>query len=116
MNIEEGLANEYEILSAVKGISVNRLRELAEAERCGRVVILPCFVGDNVYLTIHGIVEETKVRTFFIGHPSYNSGEPNPSFEMVRCTNFDLPLNSFGKTVFCTREDANNSIIKKENT
>lgn len=43
-----------EIMDAVKGISLARLRELAKAEREGRLVVLPCKVGDTVYaIRIH---------------------------------------------------------------
>ena len=83
-----------------------RAAELLEADRDGRCVVLPCRVGDTVYLTARGIVEETKVRTIFLGHPSYNGGEPDPGIEMVRLTNFDVPIKSFGKTVFLTRTEA----------
>ena len=95
-------------------ISLDRLEEICNAERKGRCVTLPCNVGDTVYLIVHGYVEETKVRTFFFGHPSYNRGEPDSRYEMIRCTNFDLPMKDFGKTVFLTREDAEKAL--KEGT
>ncbi len=88
----------------------NRLREIVEAEKDGKLVVLPCKVGDTVYLIVHGYVEETKVRTFFIGHPSYNCGEPDPRYEMVRCTNYDFPMKDFGKTIFLTRAEAEEAL------
>ena len=88
------------------GIGGARFTELVDAERAGRCVVLPCKVGDTVYLTARGFVEETKVRTFFVGHPSYNRGEPDPRYEMIRLTNFDVPLKNFGKTIFITRKEA----------
>ena len=84
----------------------NHIAELIVAEQDGRCVVLPCKVGDTVYMTIRGVVEETKVRTFFVGHPSYNRGEPDPRYEMIRVTNYDIPLRDFGKTVFLTHEEA----------
>lgn len=33
-----------------EGIPIDRLRELAEADKEGRCVVLPCKVGDNVFL------------------------------------------------------------------
>ena len=87
-------------------ITLDHLRKLVQAEKDGLCVVLPCKVGDTVYLTVHGYVEETKVRTFFIGHPSYNRGEPDPRYEMVRCTNCDIPLKDFERTIFLTHPAA----------
>lgn len=95
--------------------AVNHALELFKAEKDGRLVVLPCRVGDTVYTTFRGIVEENKVRTFFLGHPSYNRGEPEPNIEMIRLTNCDVRLKSFGKTVFLTREEAE-AALKKEAT
>ena len=39
--------NEIELLPAIG--SYDRLRELAEADKAGRLVVLPCKVGDVVY-------------------------------------------------------------------
>ena len=48
--------------------SYDRLRELAEADKDGRVVVLPCKVGDTVYkvITIQAqkpVLLETQVKT-----------------------------------------------------
>lgn len=88
------------------GVTLARLRELAEADKDGRLVVLPCKVGDTVYLTIRGYVEETKVRTLFFGHPSYSGGAPDPRYYRIRCENLDLMWDAIGKTVFLTREAA----------
>lgn len=96
-----------------KQISLDRLTEICEAERDGRCVVLPCKVGDTVHLIARGYVEELKVRTFFVGHPSYNRGEPDPRYEMVRLTNADVPLKDFGKTVFLTHPEAEAALAQK---
>lgn len=49
--------------------SYTRLRELAEADKDGRVVVLPCKVGDTVYrvFTVDGrepVIQATQVKTF----------------------------------------------------
>ena len=31
---------------------IDRLRELAEADKAGRLVVLPCKVGDTVYMPV----------------------------------------------------------------
>ena len=57
----------YEDIAELCG-GFDRLRELAEADKDGRVVILPCKVGDTVYrvITIGGgphVMLETKIKT-----------------------------------------------------
>lgn len=96
--------------------TVEELSSLVQARKEGRVVVLPCNVGDTVYLTARGLLEETKVRTFFVGHPSYNRGEPDPGIEMIRLTNFDVPLKYFGKTVFLTREEAKKALEEAQSS
>ena len=43
------------------GIDINRLRKLAEADRDGRVVVLPCKVGDKLYRVFAGEIFEHRV-------------------------------------------------------
>lgn len=48
--------------------SFNRLRELAEADKDGRLVVLPCKVGDTVYLLFAGnpnnpVISTLKINT-----------------------------------------------------
>lgn len=96
------------------GIPLDRLEAICAAEKDGRCVTLPCKVGDIVYLTIHGYVEETKVRTFFVGHPSYSYVPFDPRYYMVRLEKYDIPLRDVGKTVFLTRADAEKSLGKEQ--
>ena len=43
------------------GVEPSRLRELAEADKDGRVVVLPCKVGDTVYFALLGRIIEKQV-------------------------------------------------------
>lgn len=94
------------------GLSPEEVQEFAKAKADGRLVVLPCKVGDTVYLTTHGWVEETKVRTLFFGHPSYSRGSPDPRYYRIRCENLDMPWDSIGKTVFLTREAAEKALAE----
>ena len=89
------------------GTTPERLRELAEADKDGRVVVLPCKVGDTVWITgsVRRLYSE-KVRTFFCGDPSYGRGEAGNNVQMIRTTGCDIPIHKFNKTVFLTREEA----------
>ena len=51
--------------------SYTRLRELAEADKDGRVVVLPCKVGDTVYFSLLGrIIEKQTTKTDKTGYSS----------------------------------------------
>lgn len=96
--------------------SYDRLRELAEADKDGRVVVLPCKVGDTVWIV--GTVRKlysAKVRTFFCGHPSKVRGDDDGGhIHMIRTTECDIPMQEFGKTVFLTREEAEKALREME--
>ena len=58
----------YIIMHDAEQEGVARLRELAEADKDGRVVVLPCKVGDTVYKTITikdqaPVIMESQVKT-----------------------------------------------------
>ena len=88
-----------------------RIRELAEADKAGRLVVLPCKVGDTVWITgsVRRLYSE-KVRTFFCGDPSYSRGMADNGVKMIRTTGCDIPIHKFGKTVFLTREEAEKAL------
>ena len=94
---------------------IGRMRELIKADKDGRVVVLPCKVGDTVWITgsVRRLYSE-KVRTFFCGNPSYGRGMADNSVQMIRTTGCDIPIHEFGKTVFLTREEAEKALEAKE--
>ena len=58
-------------------IPLDRLREIAEAERDGRCVVLPCKLGDTVYFitgTYNSLVKPAKVEEIYIGDGSIALG------------------------------------------
>ena len=87
------------------GVEPSRLRELAEADKDGRVVVLPCKVGDTVWRIVR-------------------DGEPHITRDEVRDMYFadDMTLcvelvggrvtftEKFGKTVFLSREEAEKAL------
>jgi hypothetical protein len=95
---------------------IDRLRELAEADKDGRLVMLPCKVGDTVWITgsVRHLYSE-KVRTFFCGDPSYSRGMADNGVKMIRTTGCDIPIHEFGKTVFLTREEAEAALEAMKN-
>lgn len=89
------------------GLPIDRLRELSEADRDGRVVVLPCKQGDTVWRIVR-------------------DGEPHITRDEVRdmCFADDMTLcvelvggrvtftEKFGKTVFLSREEAEKALAE----
>lgn len=90
--------------------SYTRLRELAEADRDGRLAVLPCKAGDTVYeVTSRKTVSEYRVKAIraelfctFI--------EWDIVAGFVDKSIFGVPVDEIGKTVFLTREEAENAL------
>lgn len=80
------------VLNSIGG-GYTHLRELAEADRDGRLMVLPCRVGDTVYRLQY--VEQTPGR-FVVG--------------VVEIEFALIWLDEFGKTVFLTREEAEKAL------
>ncbi len=98
-----------------RGCDLDRLEELVEADKGGRLVVLPCKIGDTVWITgsVRRLYSE-KVRTFFCGDPSYSRGIADNGVKMIRTTGCDIPIHEFGKTVFLTREEADKALEAME--
>lgn len=91
------------------GVEPSRLREIAEADKDGRCVVLPCKVGDTVWRIVR-------------------DGEPHITRDKVRDMYFadDMTLcvelvggrvtftEKFGKTVFLSREEAEKALREME--
>ncbi len=114
--VKSSMAYYVGTLDGVKGKIPNRLREIAEADKDGRVVVLPCKVGDTVWIV--GTVRKlysAKVRTFFCGHPSAVRGDDDGGhIHMIRTTECDIPMQEFGKTIFLSREEAEKALQEME--
>ena len=78
--------------------SYDRLRELAEADRDGHVVVLPCKVGDTVYFALLGKIIEKQVFSIvsFSNSTRIYCGGTSEYFRPE----------DIGKTFFLTREEA----------
>lgn len=103
-------------LETLNNTPISRLVELAEADKDGRCVVLPCKVGDTVWIV--GAVRKlysAKVRTFFCGHTSaVRGGDDDGHIHMIRTTECDIPMQKFGKTVFLSREEAEKALQEME--
>lgn len=92
--------------------SYDRLRELAEADKDGRCVVLPCKVGDTVFARLGNkskYVCECKVKQIVVGNIGFVTFAPIGAPERE----YDVSLRGFGKTVFLTREEAERALMER---
>ena len=100
------------------GVEPSRLRELAEADKDKRVVVLPCKVGDTVYIlnrilgtdnTVYDRICARKIR-------GYGGNALNKVWLFASGDSYDLSIfpSEFGKTVFLSREEAEKDLQEME--
>ena len=89
--------------------SYTRLRELAEADKDGRLVVLPCKVGDVVY-GFHG--EKTILPMVVKWIETYTNGWCI-AVQYAQMAQRFYRFSDFGKTVFLTREEAEKALEAK---
>lgn len=96
------------VLNSIGG-GYDRLRELAEADKDGRLVVLPCKMGQRVFalLDTDTHISECEVKQIGMGNKIGFIGlEPIGA----RGREYGVSLNGFGKTVFLTREEAEKAL------
>lgn len=96
------------------GIDINRLRKLAEADKDGRLVVLPCKVGQRVFalLDTDKHISECEVKQIGLGNEIGFVGiEPIGA----RGREYRVSIKGFGKTVFLTREAAEAALEAMKN-
>ena len=96
-------------LETLNNTPISRLVELAEADKDGRVVVLPCKVGQRVFalLDTDKHISECEVKQIGMGNEIGFIGlEPIGA----RGRKYGVALNGFGKTVFLTREVAEKAL------
>lgn len=88
----------YIVMRDAEQEGVARLRELAEADKGGRVVVLPCKVGDTVW----------RIKRAFETYPDKSKPYIEPDAFLLQ------DVFNIGKTVFLTREEAEKSLAEME--
>lgn len=79
-------------------VTVDYIRDLVEAKQEGRVVVLPCKVGDHVWAD-----GREAIVVWFFGYKTERYLHAQ-FFDNAEYT--DIPFYEIGKTVFLTREEA----------
>mgnify|MGYP005773522649 CR=1 FL=1 len=103
MSMRDEVAKRFEI---TKDIPLDRLRELVEADRGGRCVVLPCKIGDTIYdISLAEIKESNVISISFIASKStYHVSVCAENYR--HAITLDIEIGDFGKTVFLTRKEA----------
>lgn len=96
------------ITALLHDCDVDRMRELAEADNDGRLVVLPCKIGDKLYRVFAGEILEHRV-----GSMKYFAIQKRWDIETYPfCPYVE---SSIGKTIFLTREEAEAALEAKSN-
>ena len=94
-------------LETLNNTQISRLVELAEADKDGRCVVLPCKVGDKLYRVFAGEILEHRV-----GKMKYFAIQGRwdiETYPFCPCVE-----SSIGKTVFFTSEEAKKALQEME--
>ena len=96
------------------GVEADRLRELAEADKDGRCVVLPCKAGDTVYeVTSRKTISEYRVKAIRVElFCTFIEWDIVAGF--VDKSIFGVPVDEIGKTVFLTHEEAEKALREME--
>lgn len=99
----------YIVMRDAEQEGVARLRELAEADKDGRLVVLPCKVGDIVWANLDGMRHPRKCVIEFANIGSHVTTIVFSTVDGLR-EQYGVNPRSFGKTVFLTREEAEKAL------
>ena len=98
--IEDILGDEYDL---------NELREMVQAKRDGRCVVLPCKIDDDVYINLFGRTLDATVISIseLASTPTYKA-----MYGIRLC--YIFKADDVGRTVFLTREAAEEALKARE--
>ena len=101
--IEKGLSED--------GYSIERMVELMCADKEGRVIVLPCKVGEPAYWVHNGIITDCRINRIQANRKGVflclKSVKAHGAFRVDTC---------LGKTVFLSREEAEKALAELEGT
>ena len=105
----------YIVMRDAEQKGVARLRELAEADKDGRLVVPPCKAGDTVYeVTSRKTISEYRVKAIRVElFCTFIEWDIVAGF--VDKSIFGVPVDEIGKTVFLAREEAEKALEEIRN-
>ena len=103
----ENAGHMWDFAQAAENMTVGRLKELAEADKDGRVVVLPCKIGDKLYRVFAGEIFEIRVGS--MKYFAIQGRWDIETYPFCPCVE-----SSIGKTVFLSREEAEKALQEME--
>lgn len=94
----------------MRPISFNRIREIMNAEAEGRLVVLPCKVGDMVY-RLQKYFNDATLKSEIKIKPCIIDATTNDG--VITHDHVYMQFSDFGETVFITREEAEEALRKE---
>lgn len=98
----------YIVMRDAEQEGVARLRELAEADKDGRLVVSPCKLGDKLYRVFAGEIFEYRVGS--MKYFAIQGRWDIETYPFCPCVE-----SSIGKTIFLTREEAEKALEAMKN-
>lgn len=97
----------YIVMRDAEQEGVARLRELAEADKDGRVIVQPCKVGDKLYRVFAGEIFEHRVGS--MKYFAIQGRWDIETYPFCPCVE-----SSIGKTIFLTHKEAEKALQEME--
>lgn len=88
---------------------IGRMRELIKADKDGRVVVLPCKVGDTVWAILDGAKYARECKVDFVNIGSFGTTIVFVVKDGLR-EQYGVTAAAFGKTVFLTRKESEKAL------
>lgn len=112
------MGNAIDRLAAIEDIlgdtyDLEHLRELVEADKAGRCVVMPCKVGDKIYKLFCGGAVEIEVERIVCWSNGCWKINAHTNRKYTDWKGFEIDFSDFGKTVFLTREAAEAALAKE---
>ena len=96
------------------GVEPSRLRELAEADKDGRCVVLPCKVGETVYFVNGKQILEFAVVGYAVDETGISWVHSEHVDKIGNTNERTFSPDRFGKNTFFTREEAKKALQEME--
>lgn len=110
------IENERFFCEVMEKVNIDRFMEIMDAEEQGRLVVLPCKVGDILYAPTRNFVSTFRVTQFDFG----GADEPHLFVEWRLVDGitgtfrlYGIDAAHIGKRVFLTREEAETALKRK---
>lgn len=105
-----------EIAEQTGSADMSRIHEIADAESDGRLIVLPCKVGDTVYVPVERCKPGFNVCPYDGGYGTFRCDGDKNCGAYVKEHGFSIrDYPDVGKTVFLTREEAEAALKEAHN-